>query len=168
VDVYGVGVLIRGESGIGKSEIALSLIEKGHRLISDDLVMLKKIGPEALIAMPNEVNKHFLSLRGVGLVNVIMLYGSGAFQKETRVNMDILLSPWDPTITYDAMGMEEKRVNYMGIQVEHHEIPIRPGRDIATLIEVSAKNWRLRQDKYFALQEFLGRVDAKREEEGQE
>lgn len=159
VDVYGVGILIRGDSGIGKSEVALALISRGHRLIADDLVILKRIGPEALIATNTDMNKHFLSLRGVGLINVMMIYGSGAFQKETRINMDILLSPWDPSANYDAMGMEEKTVNYMGLNVESHELPIRPGRDIASLIEVSAKNWRLRQANYSAFSDFLNRIE---------
>ena len=167
INVYGVGILIRGESGIGKSEIALALISRGHRLISDDLVMMKRIGPEALIATNADTNKHFLSLRGVGLINVLMIYGSGAFQQETRINMDILLSHWDPSKTYDAMGMENNTVNYMGVDVESHEIPIRPGRDIASLIEVSAKNWRLRQANYSALDDFLNRIAMKQNNEPQ-
>lgn len=158
VNVFGVGILIRGTSGIGKSEVALELIKKGHRLISDDLVILKQIGPEALIATHNGNNRDFLALRGVGLVDITRLYGSGACQEETKVNMDLLLSPWDSDRYYDAMGVEKKTVQYIDTKVEHIEIPIRPGRDISTLIEVAAKNWRLEQNGYDALAEFNERL----------
>lgn len=165
VNVHGVGILIRGHSGIGKSEVALSLIERGHRLISDDLVILKKIGPRALIATSNKNNQDFLALRGVGLVNFPLVFGSGAFQQETKINLDILLSKWDESKYYDAMGQEEKKTNYLDIEIEHSEIPIRPGRDIAGLIEVAAKNWRLKQQGYSALDEFYQRLNTPFSEE---
>lgn len=154
MNVFGVGVLIRGQSGIGKSEVALSLIERGHRLISDDLVLLRKIGPYALIGTHNGANYGFLALRGPGLVNVMRLYGSGSYQRETKINLDIELNPWNENEYYDAMGMERKEIDYMGITVRSIEIPVRPGRDLASLIEVSAKNWRLEQEGYHALDDF--------------
>ena len=103
MNVFGVGLLIRGESGIGKSETALSLIEKGHRLISDDLVILKRIDPETLIGTHNQTNRDFLALRGIGMINVPRLYGSGSFQDETIINLDIVLSAWDEKKYYDAI-----------------------------------------------------------------
>lgn len=164
LNIYGVGILLRGESGIGKSEAALSLLEKGHRLIGDDLVILRKIGPSALIGTHNEVNRDFLALRGIGLVNVQRLYGSGSVQSETKINLDILLNNWDGSTYYDAVFAEEKNINYLGIDVKHIEIPVRPGRDIATLIEVACKNWRLEQSGYKALDEFSSRFPTKIDE----
>ncbi len=159
VNVYGVGVLIRGTSGIGKSEIALSLIERGHRLVSDDIVLLKKIGPVALIGTHNDVNSEFLSLRGIGFINVLRLYGSGAIQNETKINLDIHLSPWDDEKQYDAVGIDNKKSEYLETEIPLLEIPIRPGRDIASLIEVAAKNWRLQQQGYNTLDDFYSRFD---------
>ncbi|MGN5650825.1 HPr(Ser) kinase/phosphatase [Bacillus sp. Brlt_9] len=159
VNVYGVGVLIRGTSGIGKSEIALSLIERGHRLVSDDIVLLKKIGPVALIGTHNDVNSEFLSLRGIGFINVLRLYGSGAIQNETKINLDIYLSPWDDEKQYDAVGIDNKKSEYLETEIPLLEIPIRPGRDIASLIEVAAKNWRLQQQGYNTLDDFYSRFD---------
>src|SRR3954447_10562377 len=158
MNVFGVGLLIRGESGIGKSESALSLIEKGHRLISDDLVILKRIDPETLIGTHNQTNRDFLSLRGIGMINVPRLYGSGAFQDETNINLDIVLSAWDEKKYYDIIESSNEAVEYLDVSVPHIEIPVRPGRDIAALIEVAAKNWRLEQQGYTAMNEFNERI----------
>jgi HPr kinase/phosphorylase len=158
LNVFGVGILLRGDSGIGKSELALSLIERGHRLISDDMVNLKRIDPETLIGTHNDNNRHFLALRGIGLIDIIRLYGTGSFQEETKVDLDILLSPWDEQTYYDAIGYEKKKNKYLDVEIDHVEIPIRPGRDIAALIEVAAKNWRLGQQGYNALEEFEERT----------
>nr|WP_295970557.1 HPr(Ser) kinase/phosphatase [uncultured Bacillus sp.] len=159
MNVFGVGLLIRGESGIGKSETALSLIEKGHRLIADDLVILKRIDLDTLIGTHNQTNRDFLSLRGIGMINVPRLYGSGAFQEETTINLDIILCAWDVKKYYDGMETSKEIVDYLDVSVPHIEIPIRPGRDIASLIEVAAKNWRLEQQGYTALNEFYERIE---------
>ncbi len=159
MNVFGVGLLIRGESGIGKSEAALSLIEKGHRLIADDLVILKSIDLDTLIGTHNQTNRDFLSLRGIGMINVPRLYGSGAFQDETTINLDIVLSAWDEKKYYDGIETTKEIIEYLDVPVPHIEIPIRPGRDIASLIEVAAKNWRLEQQGYTALNEFYDRIE---------
>jgi HPr kinase/phosphorylase len=158
LDVFGVGILIRGVSGIGKSESALALIEKGHRLISDDLVILKSIDNETLIGTHNGTNRDFLSLRGIGMINVPRLYGSGSFQDETVVDLDIVVSAWDEKKYYDAIEHQIEFVEYLDVSVPHIEIPVRPGRDIAALIEVAAKNWRLEEQGYTALNEFNERI----------
>lgn len=158
VNVFGVGLLIRGESGIGKSETALSLIERGHRLISDDLVILKRIDPETLIGTHDSTNRDFLSLRGIGMINVPRLYGSGAFQDETIINLDILLSAWNEKKYYDGIEPPRADIDYLDVSIPNLEIPIRPGRDIASLVEVAAKNWRLEQQGYTAVNEFYGRI----------
>lgn len=160
MNVFGVGLLIRGESGIGKSEAALSLIEKGHRLIADDLVILKSIDLDTLIGTHNQTNRDFLSLRGIGMINVPRLYGSGAFQDETTINLDIVLSAWDEKKYYDGIETTKEMIEYLDVPVPHIEIPIRPGRDIASLIEVAAKNWRLEQQGYTALNEFYERIES--------
>src|SRR5690606_14718352 len=113
MNVFGVGLLIRGESGIGKSESALSLIERGHRLIADDLVILKRIDPNTLIGTHNQNNRDFLSLRGIGMINVPRLYGSGAFQEETAINLDITLSAWDEKKYYDGVEPPTAVVDYL-------------------------------------------------------
>jgi len=161
VNVFGVGILIRGESGIGKSEVALSLIERGHRLVADDLVILKKIGPTALIGTHNGVNHEFLSLRGIGFVNIPRLYGAGSIQNETKINLDVCLLPWEKGTYYDAVGLEERTSSYLDANVPLIELPIRPGRDIASLIEVAAKNWRLKQQGYSAIEDFYDRFENK-------
>ncbi|MFP3726432.1 HPr(Ser) kinase/phosphatase [Priestia filamentosa] len=158
MNVFGVGILLRGNSGVGKSEAALSLINKGHRLIADDLVILKKIGPTALIGTHNNINRHFLALRGIGLVNVPKVYGFGSVQDETKVNLDIELSVWDENKYYDAIQAETQYINYLDTKIKHIEIPIRPGRDIAELVEVAAKNWRLEQEGYYAYKDFHSRL----------
>jgi HPr kinase/phosphorylase len=158
MNVFGVGLLIRGKSGIGKSESALSLIEKGHRLISDDLVILKRIDSETLIGTHNQTNRDFLSIRGIGMINVPRLYGSGSFQDETTINLDIVLSPWDEEKYYDGIDHPNEIIEYLDVSVPHREIPLRPGRDIVSLIEVAAKNWRLEQQGYTALNEFNERI----------
>jgi HPr kinase/phosphorylase len=158
MNVFGVGILIRGESSIGKSESALSLIERGHRLISDDLVILKSVDPDTLIGTHNQTNRDFLSLRGVGLINVPRLYGSGALQEETSINLDIVLAQWDVKKYYEGIEPPKSYVEYLDVPIPHIEIPIRPGRDIASLIEVAAKNWRLEQQGYTAVEEFKNRL----------
>lgn len=158
MNVFGVGLLIRGESSIGKSESALSLIEKGHRLIADDLVILKRIDPETLIGTHNQLSRDFLSLRGIGMINVPRLYGSGAFQEETEINLDVVLSAWDDKKYYDVIEHTVEHVDYLDVSVPHIDIPVRPGRDIAALIEVAAKNWRLEQQGYTAINEFNERI----------
>lgn len=161
MNVFGVGLLIRGESSIGKSETALSLIERGHRLISDDLVILKRIDPETLIGTHNENNRDFLSLRGIGMINVPRLYGSGAIQEDSIIDLDIVLSVWDEKKYYDGIEPSRATVEYLDVLVPHLEIPIRPGRDIASLVEVAAKNWRLEQQGYTAVNEFMERLQDK-------
>ena len=133
-------------------------MKKGIRLIADDLVILKRIDPETLIGTHNQTNRDFLSLRGIGMVNIPRLYGSGAFQDETVIDLDIVLSAWDEGKYYDGLETSKTAVDYLDVSVSHIEIPVRPGRDIAALIEVAAKNWRLEQQGYEAVNEFFERI----------
>lgn len=159
LNVYGMGILLRGKSGIGKSETAHTLIGRGHRLVADDIVVLKRLSPETLLGTHNETNKEFLALRSVGLLNVVRVYGSKAFKNETRIALDIELTTWDKDSLHNELEVEPKFKEYMGVKVPHIEIQLQPGRDVAGLIEAAATNWNLKQQGYNAVEEFMERVE---------
>lgn len=158
LNIDGVGVLLRGASGVGKSETAHSLIGKGHRLIADDIVVLRKLSPQTLLGTHNRTNKELLSLRSVGLVNVVRMYGRKAFQDETRIALDIELTKWEKDSLYNDLEVEMKTTTYMDVSVPHVQIQLKPGRDIAGLIEAAVNNWYLKQQGYSAAEEFKERI----------
>ncbi|GMA60099.1 HPr(Ser) kinase/phosphatase [Alicyclobacillus fastidiosus] len=160
MNIFGVGVALCGESGIGKSELALSLIERGHRLVSDDIVRVKRVGPDALVGTHNINNREMLHLRGIGFIDVTRLFGSGAFQDETHLDVEIELIHWDDHVNTNliSLGSEDVHVEYLGVVIPRIDIPVRPGRDIASLVEVACKNWRLKREGYDALQVFQERI----------
>lgn len=159
VNVSGIGILLRGKSGVGKSETAHTLIGRGHRLIADDIVVLKKLSPQTLLGTHNEMNKEFLALRSIGLLNVVRLYGRKAFQEETRIALDIELTKWETNSLNNELELEERFTEYMGVQIPHIQIQLQPGRDVAGLIEAAANNWYLRQQGYSAAEEFMKRLE---------
>ena len=168
VDVYGEGLLITGESGIGKSEAALELIKRGHRLVTDDVVEIRKVSDETLIGTAPAVTKHFIELRGIGIVDVKTLFGVSSV-KETQ-NIDLVkLEDWDKDKEYDRLGLEEEYIEYLGNKVVCHSIPIRPGRNLAIICESAAVNHRQKKMGYNAAQVLYERVQAslaqRREEE---
>lgn len=158
MNIFGVGVIIRGASGIGKSELALALVDRGHRLVSDDLIVVKKIGPDVLVGTHNGNNRELLQLRGIGFIDVTRLNGSGAFQDETHIDLDIHLVHWDDYAHTQLLGWEDKNVQYLGVTVPQIDIPVRPGRDLAALVQVACKNWRLKVQGYDASDEFQRRI----------
>ncbi len=158
VNVSGIGILLRGKSGVGKSETAHTLLGRGHRLIADDIVVLKKLSPQTLLGTHNETNKEFLALRSVGLLNVVRLYGRKAFQEETRITLDIELTKWKDNMLNNELEIETKHKEYMGVRIPHMQIQLQPGRDVAGLIEAAANNWYLQQQGYNAAEEFMKRV----------
>ncbi|GGA10075.1 HPr kinase/phosphorylase [Paenibacillus marchantiophytorum] len=158
VNVSGIGILLRGKSGVGKSETAHTLIHRGHRLVADDIVVLKKISPETLLGTHNGKTKEFLALRSIGLVNVSRLYGRKAFQDETRIVLDIELTKWQEHALNNDLELEPKFTEYMDIKIPHIEIQLQPGRDVAGLVEAAANNWYLRQQGYSAAEEFMQRL----------
>ncbi|WP_062350200.1 HPr(Ser) kinase/phosphatase [Bacillus kwashiorkori] len=158
MNIFGVGVLIRGKSGAGKSETAHTLIGRGHRLIADDLVVLKKISSQTILGTHNIVNKEFLALRSIGLLNVVRVYGRKAFQEETRIALDIELTKWEDQELNNDIIIEQKSSEYLGVKIPHVEIQLQPGRDIAGLIEAAANNWYLMQQGYSAADEFFSRI----------
>lgn len=160
VDVYGEGVLITGESGIGKSEAALELIKRGHRLITDDVVEIRKVSDETLVGSAPDITKHFIELRGIGIVDVYALYGASAIEETQNIDLVIRLEDWDKDKDYDRLGLEEEYTEYLGNRVVCHVIPIRPGRNLAVICETAAINHRLKKMGYNAAQELYNRVQA--------
>ena len=158
VDVYGEGVLITGESGIGKSEAALELVKRGHRLITDDVVEIRKVSDETLVGSAPDITKHFIELRGIGIVDVYALYGASAIEETQNIDLVIRLEDWDKDKDYDRLGLEEEHTEYLGNQVVCHVIPIRPGRNLAVICETAAINHRLKKMGYNAAQELYRRV----------
>ena len=157
VDIYGEGVLITGESGIGKSEAALELIKRGHRLVSDDVVEIRKVSEETLIGKAPAVTKHFIELRGIGIVDVKALFGVSSVKEDQEINLVIQLEEWSKDREYDRLGMEEEYTEYLGNKVPCHSIPIRPGRNLAVICESAAVNHRQKKMGYNAAQELYKR-----------
>ena len=161
VNVSGIGILLRGKSGVGKSETAHTLIRRGHRLVADDLVVLKRINPETILGTHNGKTKEFLALRSVGLINVSRLYGRSAFQDETRVVLDIELTQWLDQELHNELELEPKFSTYLDVRIPHIEIQLQPGRDVAGLVEAAANNWYLKQQGYSAAEDFMRRLEEK-------
>lgn len=160
VDVYGVGVLIMGESGIGKSEAALELIKRGHRLVSDDVVEIRKVSDETLVGSAPDITRHFIELRGIGIVDVKMLFGVQSVRETQNIDLVITLEEWDREKEYDRLGLEEQYTEFLGNKVVCHQLPIRPGRNLAIIVETAAINHRQKQMGYNAAQELYKRVQA--------
>jgi len=168
VDVYGEGVLITGESGIGKSEAALELVKRGHRLVSDDVVEIRKVSDDTLIGTAPDITRHLIELRGIGIVDVKMLFGVSSVRETQNIDLVIRLEEWDKDRDYDRIGLEEEYTEYLGNKVVCHSIPIRPGRNLAIICESAAVNFRQKKMGYNAAQELYSRVQnslKKREEE---
>ena len=158
VDVYGVGVLIMGESGIGKSEAALELIKRGHRLVTDDVVEIRKVSDETLVGSAPDITKHFIELRGIGIVDVKAMFGVQSVRETQNIDLVITLEDWSRDKEYDRLGLEEEYTEFLGNKVVCHSIPIRPGRNLAIIVESAAVNHRQKQMGYNAAQELYKRV----------
>ena len=158
VDVYGIGVLIMGESGIGKSEAALELIKRGHRLVSDDVVEIRKISDDTLVGKAPGITRHFIELRGIGIVDVKMLFGVQSVKEQKNIDLVITLEDWDKDKEYERLGLEEKYTEFLGNKVVCHNLPIRPGRNLALIVETAAINHRQKLMGYNAAQEIYKRV----------
>ena len=168
VDIYGEGVLITGESGIGKSEVALELIHRGHRLVSDDVVEIKKISDAELIGSAPEITRHFIELRGIGIIDAKTLFGVESVKDTQSIDLVIKLEEWDRDKEYDRLGLHEEYTEYLGNKIVCHSLPIRPGRNLAVIVESAAVNHRQKKMGYNAAEELYKRVQAniakKREE----
>lgn len=155
VDVYGEGVLIFGDSGIGKSETAIELIKRGHRLIADDAVEIRRVSSKSLVGQSPENIRHFIELRGIGIINARRIFGMGAVKLQEKIDMCINLEIWDATKVYDRMGMDSEYTEILGIKVPVMTIPVKPGRNLAIIIEVAAMNNRQKKMGYNAAYELL-------------
>ena len=158
VDVYGVGVLIMGESGIGKSEAALELIKRGHRLVSDDVVQIHKVSDDTLVGNAPDITKHLIELRGIGIVDVKTLFGVLSVKETQNIDMVITLEDWNKDKEYDRLGLEENYTEFLGNKVVCYSLPIRPGRNLAIIVETAAINHRKKEMGYNAAQELYRRV----------
>jgi HPr kinase/phosphorylase len=158
VDVFGEGVLITGESGIGKSEAALELIKRGHRLISDDVVEIRKVSDATLVGSAPDITRHFIELRGIGIIDVKTLYGVECVKNTGAIDLVIKLEEWSRDKEYDRLGLHEEYTEYLGNKVVCHSLPIRPGRNLAIIVETAAVNHRQKKMGYNAAEELYRRV----------
>jgi HPr kinase/phosphorylase len=158
VDVYGVGILLKGESGIGKSEAALELIKRGHRLVTDDVVEIRKVSDDTLVGSAPDITRHFIELRGIGIVDVRSMFGVQSVRETQSIDLAITLVEWDGKAEYDRFGLDENHTEILGNKIISHKIPIRPGRNIAIIVESTAINHRQKKMGYNAAQELYNRV----------
>ena len=159
VDVYGEGLLLMGESGIGKSEAAIELLKRGHRLIADDAVEIKKVSSTQLMGTAPELIRNYIELRGIGVINVAKLFGMAAIKDENVVNLVINIVPWSNKQVYDRLGLEDQYVDILGVKVPSITIPITPGRNLAVILEVAAMNNRQKKMGYNAAAEFTEKIN---------
>jgi HPr kinase/phosphorylase len=158
VDVYGVGMLITGGSGIGKSETALELVKRGHRLVADDAVEIRQTADKVLNGNAPDLIKHLLEIRGVGIINVMTLFGAGAVRNVKRIALVARLETWQQDKQYDRLGIDEETTKIIDTDITLVTIPVRPGRNLAVIIEVAAMNYRLKRMGYNAAQQFTNRL----------
>lgn len=159
VDVYGIGVLIIGKSGVGKSETALELIKKGHRLVADDCVEISQEGENMLIGSAPPLLEHLLEIRGVGIIDIMTLFGASAIRPYKRITLVIELETWNPDKAYDRLGLDEEKMKIIDTEITKLTIPVQPGRNVSVIIEVAAMNYRLKKLGVNAAEEFSRRLD---------
>lgn len=158
VDIYGIGVLITGKSGVGKSETALELVKRGHRLVADDCVEIRQEDEDTLIGTSPDLIEHLLEIRGLGIINVMTLFGAGAVRSHKRITLVIDLELWDAKKTYDRLGLDEEKMKIIDTDITKITVPVRPGRNLAVIIEVAAMNYRLKRMGVNAAQQFTERL----------
>ncbi len=154
VEVYGEGLLLLGDSGVGKSETAIELVKRGHRLIADDAVEIKRVSEKTLVGSAPEMIRHYVELRGIGIVDVRRLFGMGAIKDTERIDLVIQLENWIEGKMYDRLGMEEEHINILGLEIPSVTVPVRPGRNLAIILEIAAMNNRQKRMGYNTAAEF--------------
>lgn len=159
LEVYGEGILLTGESGVGKSETAIELVKRGHRLIADDAVEIKKISYNTLFASPPDLIRHYIELRGIGVVDVMRLFGMGAVKSYEQLSLIINIEPWEDGRMYDRLGLENNYTTLLGVQIPTISVPVKPGRNLAVIVEVAAMNNRQKKMGYNSAQEFTDRLN---------
>lgn len=158
VDINGIGVLITGSSGVGKSETALELVKRGHQLVADDSVEIRQEQDNTLIGTAPDLIKHLLEIRGVGIINVMTLFGAGAIRPSKKISLVVHLEAWNPKKQYDRLGLDEDRMKILDTELTKLTIPVRPGRNLSVIVEVAAMNFRLKRMGVNAAQEFSDRL----------
>ncbi len=153
VDVYGVGILITGESGVGKSEAALELVKRGHQLVADDVVEIRRVAPNKLVGESPEMIRHFMEIRGIGIIDIATMYGIGSVLRSTGIDMVVHLENWVRGKEYDRLGMEDEYITLLDVRLPRLVLPVRPGRNLAVVLEVAARNLRLKEQGYSAARE---------------
>ena len=159
VEVYGEGILLTGDSGIGKSEAAVELLKRGHRLIADDAVEIRKVTANSIMGTAPDLIRNYIELRGIGIINVAKLFGMGAVKQENEINLVVNIVPWNTQEVYDRLGLEEKYTEILGVKVPMNVIPITPGRNLAVILEVAAMNNRQKKMGYNAAVEFTDQIN---------
>ena len=154
VEVYGEGILLLGDSGVGKSETAIELVKRGHRLIADDAVEIKRVSDKTLVGSAPEIIRHYVELRGIGIIDVRRIFGMGAVKETEKINLVIQLENWVEGKVYDRLGMEEEKINILGIEIPCITVPVRPGRNLAIILEIAAMNNRQKRMGYNTAEEF--------------
>ena len=168
VEVYGEGILILGDSGVGKSETAIELVKRGHRLIADDAVEIKRVSSKALVGSAPDIIRHYAELRGIGIVDVCRLFGMGAVKDTEKIDMVINLEPWEQGKPYDRLGMDGETIEILGLKLPAMTIPVSPGRNLAIILEIAAMNNRQKRMGYNTAEEFNNRLLNQLESESQE
>lgn len=168
VDIAGVGVLITGSSGVGKSETALELVKRGHRLVADDCVEIRQEDYDTLIGNAPELIQHLLEIRGLGIINIMTLFGAGAVRNYKRISLAVHLEIWDPKKAYDRLGLEEETMKIIDADLPKLTIPVRPGRNLAVIIEVASMNFRLKRMGFNAAEQFSNRLTGAVQENDQD
>ncbi len=159
MEIYGEGILLTGESGIGKSEAAVELLKRGHRLIADDAVEIHRISGGALVGAAPDLIRNYIELRGIGIVNVARLFGVGAVKAENKIDLVVNIVPWNTHEVYDRLGLEDQYMDILGVKIPMYTIPITPGRNLAVILEVAAMNNRQRKMGFNSAKEFTERID---------
>ena len=152
VEIYGEGVLMLGESGVGKSETAVELVKRGHRLVADDAVEIKKVSAKSLVGSAPSIIRHFIELRGIGIIDVKKIFGMGAVKDTEKIDLVINMEEWDEKKQYDRLGLETQKTNILGLEIDSLTIPVRPGRNLAVILEIAAMNNRQKRMGYNAAQ----------------
>ncbi len=158
VEVYGEGILLLGESGVGKSETAIELVKRGHRLIADDAVEIRKVSSKSLVGSAPDNIRHFIELRGIGIINASRIFGVGAVKLTEKIDLVIHLEQWDVNKVYDRMGLENQTTELLGLNIPSLTIPVKPGRNLAVIIEVAAMNSRQKKLGYNAAEDLLNKL----------
>lgn len=159
VEVYGEGLLLMGESGIGKSETAAELLKRGHRLIADDAVEIRKVADNSLLGTSPELIRNYIEIRGIGVINVAKLFGMAAIKEETTINLVVNIVPWSNEQVFDRLGLEDQYMDMLGVKVPAITIPVKPGRNLAIILEIAAMNNRQKKMGYNAAVEFTEQIN---------